>query len=138
MRTFATLVLMAGLVAAVGCGDGRPTCYPVHGQVTAPDGKPAAGALVVFHPISPPAGPTLAHTATADEAGRFAVTTFDSGDGAPAGEYVLTVIWNTPKKTLMDQEKDRLNGRYANKDASKLKFTIEKKSDNEMPPIALK
>jgi hypothetical protein len=71
--------LMAG-----GCGPVRPLLVPVAGHVFM-DGKPVAGASVMFVGVSRPA------TGVTDAGGRFALGTWSSGDGAPAGEYVVCV-----------------------------------------------
>jgi hypothetical protein len=112
-------------VAAAGCGgDGRPPVYPVTGQVLV-KGKPADGAFLVFHPAD--GGGPDAHRpyATTDETGTFRLTTFDSGDGAPAGKYRVTVVWRPkPKSTIEAEGPDRLAGRYADARTTKLEATV--------------
>jgi hypothetical protein len=56
------------------------------------DKQPLAGAIVTLYPqgvAEPHATPSKAQT---DTTGRFRVGTFADDDGAPAGEYVITVI----------------------------------------------
>src|SRR5688500_14472551 len=85
----------AGLLVAVlsGCGDGTkplPELAPVTGTITM-DGKPLADAEVLFIPASS-VGFTAA--ATTDSSGAYTLQTAsgkDSGPGAPAGEYKVTV-----------------------------------------------
>ena len=79
------------LLTVTGCGKAEPVrvaVHPVKGQVILA-GKPAAGAVVVFHPKAPGAFPPP--RAQADKDGNFLVTTFKTADGAPLGEYVITV-----------------------------------------------
>lgn len=79
------------LLSAIGCGKAEPervAVHPVKGQVILA-GKPAAGAVVVFHPKAPGAFPPP--RAQADKDGNYSVTTFKTADGAPLGEYVITV-----------------------------------------------
>jgi|GEM_PF-810104 len=85
------LLLFAGLVS--GCGKAEPqriAVQPVTGQVTF-QGKPAAGAFVVFHAktekdkFPPP-------TAEVDKQGNFKLGTYTRDDGAPVGEYAVTVV----------------------------------------------
>jgi hypothetical protein len=96
----------------VGCGgdDGTEKTYPVQGAVKF-QGAPASGAFVVFHRNGAPVtlGPAKADGAPADPVnpnaqigpdGSFALTTFRGNDGAPAGEYAVTVQWN--KSILQD------------------------------------
>ncbi|MGL4554395.1 MAG: hypothetical protein ACRC33_24800, partial [Gemmataceae bacterium] len=77
--------------------------------------------------------------AMADEAGKFKVSTFGSNDGAPAGEYAVTFTWRGRSGLLKNQfdGPDRLNGKYATKEKSGVKVTIEPKSQ-ELPPFDLK
>jgi hypothetical protein len=78
-------------VFATGCSKAppRPAVHPVSGKVTF-DGRPAAGAQVVFHPKTATAAiPTP--SAKADSQGNFSLTTYDAADGAPAGDYAVTV-----------------------------------------------
>ena len=94
----AGLMPTAGVGAAVvlaalagGCTRQAPTLevHPVSGQVTY-NGKPAAGAHVAFHPkLRDVAHPTP--SAKVDPQGNFSLTTYRSEDGAPAGEYSVTV-----------------------------------------------
>ncbi len=91
-RIVIALLLFAGLPLA-GCSKNhadRRDVHPVAGQVTF-NGKPAAGALVVFHPQDPAVG-ELKPNARADRQGNYTLSTYSAGDGAPAGEYKLTVI----------------------------------------------
>lgn len=90
--TFAPLLALT--LAAVGCGRGydgppRVAVVPVTGKVLF-QGRPAANAFVIFHPKSPQ-GDVPSPRSVADAEGRFAVTTYDHADGAPEGEYVVTV-----------------------------------------------
>lgn len=91
----ALLLAVAGLVS--GCGRSEPErlgVHPVSGQVTY-QGKPAAGAFVVFHAkadkdkFPPP-------TAQVDEQGNFTLGTYAREDGAPAGDYAVTVVLRKP------------------------------------------
>jgi hypothetical protein len=91
-RVFVALLFFAGLSLA-GCSKrhaDRQDVHPVAGQVTY-NGKPAAGALVVFHPQDPAVG-ELKPNARADQQGNYTLSTYSAGDGAPAGQYKVTVI----------------------------------------------
>src|SRR5688572_10824093 len=70
----------------------RPETFPVKGKVVV-DGKPAKGATVTFHPREASDRPYIP-TAQTDDNGEFSLATFETGDGAPAGEYDVTVIWH--------------------------------------------
>jgi len=130
------LVLFAVLGLAVGCSSDAPKLNekPVHkvrGQVLVND-KPAAGAFVLFIPVNEAAGSTDPRPrATADDNGHFVISTYGDGDGAPAGEYRVTVTWPDGNDV-----EDRLNGRYSPAN-SKLKATV-KDGPNELPVYKLK
>lgn len=81
-------------LAAVGCGKSGSGTVPVAGKVVV-NGKPAAGAVVTFHPDGAAADAPRPTARTGDD-GRFQLTTKAAGDGAPAGEYRVTVTWNAP------------------------------------------
>lgn len=120
--------LLAGLILAplcAGCSDGRPPVYTVTGQVLV-NGKPAAGAFVVFHPRESTAATPGRPYATTDTDGTFNMTTFESGDGAPAGTYQVTVVWRpTPKSTMDADGVDRLQNRYASPASSGLEAVVQ-------------
>lgn len=52
-------------------------------------GAPLAGATVMFNPVAQGGSGAIALT---DEQGRYKLTTFDSGDGAVAGEYRVAFV----------------------------------------------
>lgn len=86
-------IAIGGLLPAVGCGRSEATrlaVYPVKGQVTL-NGKPLSNALVVLHPKAATPGSTTTPRATTDQNGQFEVSTYDSKDGAPVGEYAVTI-----------------------------------------------
>jgi hypothetical protein len=79
------------LALVVGCSGEpqRPAVYPVTGQVLF-DGRPAAGAVVSFH-AKGTTGQFPTPSAKADGRGNFTLTTYQAEDGAPQGDYVVTV-----------------------------------------------
>src|SRR5262249_1398298 len=68
----------------------KPT-FPVSGRVTV-GGQPVAGATVALHRYDTE---TSKYTSVADgltdDLGRFQITTYAKFDGAPAGDYVVTI-----------------------------------------------
>src|SRR5262245_17492557 len=66
--------------------------YPVRGKVLF-DGQPAAGARIQFHPVTPSERAKYP-SAKVEADGSFALTTFENKDGAPPGEYLVTVRWD--------------------------------------------
>ena len=79
-----------------GCGDSRELLplNPVSGRVLA-ENAPLAGAMVVFYPVGGseqlqvlrPRGKTNAN-------GEFQLQTYLPGDGAPVGEFKVTIRWH--------------------------------------------
>ncbi len=140
-------VLVVIAVAALsGCGSDRLETFPVQGRVLV-DGQPAAGARVTFIPQGgSEAFRRERPIATTDPDGNFSLTTFLRGDGAPAGEYVVTVKWRTQAVAQgtqpIDEERrrapaeDRLGGRYRNPEVSALRATI-RPEENQLDPFEL-
>src|ERR671936_1005518 len=100
-----TIMLGAALVlAASGCGrKGKP--IPVRGAVTL-DGQPVVGAAVNFIPEVGNGVPAYAMT---KEGGVFDLTTTSLGDGAMAGNYVVTITWEQPLHTVLRPKERRLS-----------------------------
>jgi hypothetical protein len=123
-----TLLIASGLA---GCKRSRldelPLRFPVQGKIFVGD-KPAEGAVIAFHPVKKAEGPSSTSRGTADSQGKFSLTTYVSGDGAPEGEYIVTVYW--PERPLNpngeghDLPVDKLRGKFANPAASKLRARI--------------
>jgi hypothetical protein len=75
------------LLMSVGCGDAKTV--KVQGTVTL-DGKPLAGAMVTFLPLSEKEG--RAGGGRTDSGGNFRLTTFKTDDGLLPGQYRVTVV----------------------------------------------
>lgn len=137
------LWLFCMALAVSGCdqGEGRLRVYPVSGKVLV-GGQSAAGAKVVFYPESPdltgPGTPVPAGTTNAN--GEFQLRSYDPDDGAPAGQFKVTVIWPEPIPPNVDQEmyqpKDRLKGKYGMPERTTLTATVEE-GGGELPPFEL-
>jgi len=113
--------------------DSRVPVYPVRGQVLVGD-RPAAKAFVVLHPADGDDPQALRPYGHAVEDGSFKLTTYEPGDGAPAGEYRVTVVWLAPGGG--EDPPDLLKGRYRDPAASPLRVTIPKDS-TELTPFKL-
>jgi hypothetical protein len=138
VRVAAALVFVAGVLACAGCGDGRKPVFTVRGKVLTADKKPAVSALVTFHPATADPKDPARPVGRVDEQGEYKLTTYTEHDGAPAGEYTITVVWPAPKKTPFEPEgPDRLGGRLARPDRSPHKVTVESRPDQEAPTIIL-
>ena len=98
-----------------GCGKSRPATYPVSGRITI-GGKSPTGAWIVFHRSDTPDLRAMKPFGKVGEDGRFAMQTFVPDDGAPVGNYAVTVVWPAPApKGDPDaiEGPDRLQGRYS-------------------------
>jgi len=131
----ARAALAAGLIACASCAkrDSRVPVYPVRGQVLVGD-KPARNAFVVFHPEGADGPQALRPYGHAAADGSFKLTTFEADDGAPAGEYQVSVVWLADVGG--EDPPDQLKGRYRNPSSSRLKATV-KEQPNELTPFKL-
>jgi hypothetical protein len=91
-RIFCVLPLAVALVTLMlgGCGK-RNGAYPAEGQVLL-NGQPLAGAQVVLYPRGQSDAKVVPPRAQTGVDGRFRLSTLGKSDGAPAGEYAVTVI----------------------------------------------
>jgi len=135
-------IVLAMVAAFAGCSDGsgsKSPVFPVKGSVKF-EGEPAAGAFVVFHPKAPakPGEEAARSTAQVQADGTFEVTTSSQADGAPAGDYAVTVLWTKPIK----QGNDTVAGpnvippSYGSPDTTPLKVTI-KDAPNQLEPFTI-
>jgi hypothetical protein len=117
-------------------GDHPP--YPTSGQILV-NGQPVPQGVQVtfFHEgdwgektIPPP-------TALTDDEGKFELTTYPDGskDGAPAGDYKVTVEWPAWRRGK-DRGPDKFGGKYAKPETSGLTAHVEK-GKNQLPPFEL-
>jgi hypothetical protein len=143
MLTQRIWLIVLTCVALCSCSQGptgppRKETVPVQGQVVV-DGTPAAGVDVVCNPVNGGNAQdfTASHSVT-DQEGKFAVTTYEAGDGAPVGEYVLTFSWklDNPVSGVKDGP-DKLNGRYMNPAASQHPLKVESGKPVDLGQIQL-
>ena len=99
-------------------------------------GQPAEGVLVVFQPLGAKSEPgrvvprTMAPT---DANGEFRLSTFGSHDGAPPGEYAVTLAWH---ERPFDENigEDRWKGKFGNPAQPVRRVTVTA-GDNVLAPI---
>jgi len=142
-RALGAVVAFAALATA-GCGGGRsfPKTFPVKGTVLV-NGQPAGDVMVILNRISPDKlSVQTTPQALTNSKGEFLLTSYNAEDGAPEGEYVVTIEWHErsgPLKTDFDGP-DRLGGAYAKTEKTKGMpgFTIKvDKQPLELPPFNL-
>ncbi len=125
-----------GLMTLSACmDDGRRPVFPVSGKVTY-QGKPTVDALITFHPQndSDPTSRPLMTRVAAD--GSYKLYTYEMDDGAPAGQYVVTVTWikesdnqNAPKEDLRPA-KNLVPDRFADAKTSPLNAQVKEQPND--------
>jgi hypothetical protein len=129
-------VVLATLLFA-GCGPAGPRPHPVSGQVKY-KGKALPGAVLAFHPVGARAG-ERAITAVTDDEGRFTLTYHKPGNGAPPGEYAVTVVWRELRRDgdeVLRNGRNLLPGKYERPGTSGLLVTVAE-GPNELRPFDL-
>ena len=141
---FQLSALAAALVCAAGCDStpaGRLPVYEARGSLTI-DGAPAEGALLTFfgQDDNLKGRGVPVPMATVEPDGTFQVRSYGNNDGAPAGNFKVTVVWPEPTPEDADPEfyeaPDRLQGKYSNPRNTPLTATIEKGS-NVLEPFEI-
>lgn len=137
----AALLFSAAILAS--CGEERtydavPT-YPVTGRFLF-QGAPVDGAFVKFTPVEGTDDPgALTSQGETDSEGNFTLSTYEKGDGAPAGRYAVTLIWPTQRGNRMksrDPGPDRLRRRFA--DPKRARWTVEiTDGENVLEPFVI-
>jgi len=133
LRYFAGVLVVTGLV---GCGGGpsRPARAPVAGKVVTKGGKDCDGALVVFHASAPGRATDAKPVGKAGADGSFALTSFETNDGAIPGDYGVTIVWPASTKSAkfsLSSEGgggggDQLAGRYGDPRSPKITVSVPK------------
>ena len=137
-RLLGLLALAALPLGLTGCGGGpaRMKLYPVTGQVYLND-KPLADHRVVFLPVDKTKYEREHPFAITDKEGKFRLSTYEQGDGAPAGEFVVVFFPNDELDDGSDQRKrtSPLPSKYMAADKSDFRVKIEGGTD--LPPFKL-
>ena len=111
---------------------------PVSGQVLV-DGKPAAKLSVTCHDAQATNAKSVSHPVglTGDD-GKIEFSTYQKGDGVPAGEYVLTFAWRewVPYWNRFEGA-DRLKDRYADPQKSTIRLAVKPGEPADLGTIEL-
>jgi len=128
--------------AFCGCGGSTitaPETAPVSGTVTL-HGKAAAGVRVHLHPQFDIGELPFLPSGETDREGRFTLSTTAPGDGAPPGEYVVTIekprVVSDRNQSGVEVEIDELKGKYSDPAKSAWKVMIAE-GTNQLEPFAL-
>jgi hypothetical protein len=137
MRTSPFSICFVLLLPLLGCGSRHPErakVYPARGAVFF-NGKPAAGAVVRLHA---PGGAAVLALGTVQPDGAFALTTYESGDGAPAGRYRASVSWRRQGPEEGQEGPPLIPQRYFSPESSGLEVEIKAEPENRLAPFVLK
>ncbi len=137
---FLAAIASTSLLVA-GCGRAGPPrveTNPTKGSITYL-GQPIGGAFLALHPKVGGASDVPTATAVVQSDGTFAVTTYDTGDGVPEGDYVVTVQWRKTTKAGGDYVPgpNLLPAKYSRPESSDVVVHVVSGS-NQLLPIALK
>ena len=132
------VLLVAPLLMSGGCARSGVSLHPVAGQVLLGN-RPVAEAKVVFHPLEGQLPNGQRPQAYTDEQGRFSLMTVKPGDGAPEGEYAITVelreLVRVGEEVIRDA-RNLLPEIYSRPDTSKLRYRVVT-GNNEPPAFVL-
>jgi hypothetical protein len=142
------LCLLVGAGCGGGGGEGQLPVHPVSGKVSV-NGQAASGVLVLLHPAegSAAAQGGVVPSATTGEDGTFQLSSYGQDDGAPLGEYSVTIQWyqsetkSTRGKPAIPagfaRRSDRFHGKYNDPKKSPWQVTITE-GTNVLKPIEVK
>lgn len=135
-RGFWVACTMLLAMMATGCGGERrvPT-FVATGTVVAADGSPVPHALVVLHPEDQ-ASTVPKPRGTTDDQGRFQLSTYATNDGAPEGNFVVTLEqWYRDDPN--DAPKNHLPPTLGKVESSGIRVAISK-GENTLEPIQIR
>lgn len=138
------VILVAIGMAALGingCSPERPPLYPVKGQVFW-KGKPAAGAMVFLNPVlakevSGRSPVTERPMGRVEDDGSFEISTFGKKDGAPVGQYRVTLLWTKRTGPNEDDEESLLPAEFMDPTRSSLPVVEVREGVNALPAFKL-
>lgn len=143
-RSVVITCVAAILLLSAGCGKGdkpyRKPVIPVSGKVTVDGQVPGSPVQIMCHPRGgvDVEHPTLSTCVTGPD-GSFQVSTYETGDGVPEGEYDVTFVWKDFNIVSgRYQGKDRLSGRYEQPGKSEFHFKAEAGQPVDLGTIDLK
>ena len=125
------VMFLLGIIS-IGCGGTalpggvRLKTYPVSGIVKV-DGEPKPKVKITFTPQAETSKLKVNALGISGADGKFQVTTYEGGDGLPAGTYKLTFELDESESNIMgkNEPKDALKGAYSNVATSKFDVTVK-------------
>lgn len=131
-------VLLTLTTASCG-GPERIEVFPTEGKLLI-HGKPVGNVTVFFIPVDNTNPDAVRAYATTKPDGSFSLTTFDAYDGAPAGEYIVTLLYE-PLTSALTRAKSKpvvIDKKFVNPATSPLRATVTKAPKNVLEPIDAK
>lgn len=130
----ACLASLFVVVTLIGCGgESKEAVYATKGTLTL-DGEPNGPASFLMVPTTNDTNkPARSVAGSVDAAGAITLTSYQKGDGAPAGEYS---VYFTPN-LMAGPPKKPIPPVYGNAGTSGLKIRIEKKASGEFNDVSL-
>jgi len=144
-RKFGAFVVAALLLSAFGCSaaDNRLTVFPAKGKLSLSD-KAIKGAWIVLHPkdgdLRSPDGKAICPHGRIRSDGTFELTSYETNDGAPAGQYAVTLEFRKVVKYsngAWGPGPNLVPKQYTKPSTSPLVVQIAK-GPNELPPMIIK
>lgn len=112
--------------------------FPITGKLTI-DGNPVGNVAVKANPVGKELSAANVSSSTfTDAEGNFEISTYESGDGVPEGDYTLTFMWGS--RSLMTgryEGPDKLNERYLDPEASEFKVSVKPGEEIDLGTIEL-
>jgi hypothetical protein len=109
----------------------RKETVAVTGQVLVDGQPPASPVQIQCHSLQglDSEHPTFSQTVTGEN-GSFAISTYESGDGVPPGEYVLTFAWQEFNVISMSYGgPDKFGNQYSDSKTSEFKLSVASGSE---------
>ncbi|MEM7558138.1 MAG: hypothetical protein AAF394_03370, partial [Planctomycetota bacterium] len=135
-RICSAVLCFALAMVLVGCeGSWEASTYPAMGSISI-NGQIPEGAVVELRSVGD--APDVRDSrpwGLVDASGNYTLTTYKQNDGAPVGEYAVTVRW--PPTISKPSLEDKLNGAYSDPNESKWKVSIAAE-DNLLAKIEIK
>lgn len=112
------------------CGTTRLAVYPTELSLFA-EGYPLTGTRVTLHPVTGDRQlEMLRPTGTVDDNGDVRLSSYESGDGVPAGKYVMTLDLSQTKQIGRFEVTDSIRERFQTVQRSKLYVEVLPRQKN--------
>lgn len=147
IRQVALATFVITSIALAGCGEQtdptRLQVFPAKGQISFKGQSPVGASVVLFPKTAAPKGsdaPLVCPRGRVQSDGTFALTSYKADDGAPAGEYSVTLEWHKLVKApdgQPDLGPNLLPAQFSRPEKSPLVVKIAAGA-NTLAPIVLK